>query len=176
MTTRATGIRAFGEDDRFSHFDSPLGPITLAASATGLRGLWFEGQHYFPDLPTQPMQADDPLLRKAEQQLREYFAGGRKFFDLPLDFSRGTAFQQKVWQTLTTLAFGATTTYGALAARLGRSDAVRAVGAAIGRNPMSVIVPCHRVLGSDGSLTGYAGGLERKIELLRLEGHHDLHG
>lgn len=174
MAARATGIRAFGETDRFSHFDSPLGQITLAASATGLRGLWFEDQHYFPDLPSRPMSTDDRLLREAEKQLRQYFAGKRETFDLPLDFSRGTAFQQKVWQTLTMLPFGTTTTYSALAARLGRSDAVRAVGAAIGRNPMSVIVPCHRVLGSDGSLTGYAGGLERKIELLRIEGHHDL--
>lgn len=169
MATQPTGIRVFDPHDRFHRFDSALGPITLAASDTGLRGLWFEGQHYFPNLPDRPFSPRDSVLRKAEQQLREYFAGQRKTFDLPLDFSRGTPFQRSIWTALTRQPFGVTTTYSTLASQIGRANAVRAVGAAIGRNPISVIVPCHRVLGSDGSLTGYAGGLERKIALLRIE-------
>lgn len=116
------------------------------------------------------------MLKEAEHQLQAYFSGQRQDFDLPLDLSRGTDFQRGVWQALINLPFGSTTTYANLARQIGRPDAVRAVGAAIGRNPISVIVPCHRVLGTDGSLTGYAGGLERKIELLRIEGHHDLLG
>lgn len=170
MTTQPTGIRVFDESDRFNCFDSALGPITLAASERGLRGLWFEDQHYFPELPDRPFSPRDSLLQEAEKQLGEYFSGKRKMFDLPLDFSRGTSFQQSIWHELTRQPFGVTTTYSELANRIGRAKAVRAVGAAIGRNPISVIVPCHRVLGSDGSLTGYAGGLERKIELLRIEG------
>jgi methylated-DNA-[protein]-cysteine S-methyltransferase len=110
------------------------------------------------------------VLRETEQQLADYFAGRRRQFDLPLDLSHGTAFQQSVWQALLAIAPGRTTSYGALALAVGKPAAVRAVGAAVGRNPISVIVPCHRVLGADGSLTGYAGGLERKRALLELEG------
>ena len=170
MAAQPTGIRVFDEHDRFNRFDSALGPITLAASERGLRGLWFDGQQHFPELPDRSFSPRDTLLREAEKQLGDYFSGKRKVFDLPLDFSRGTPFQQSIWQALTRQPFGVTTTYGELANRIGRANAVRAVGAAIGRNPISVIVPCHRVVGSDGSLTGYAGGLERKIQLLRLEG------
>lgn len=170
MATQPTGVRVFDEDDRFHRFDSVLGPITLAASGKGLRGLWFEGQHYFPDLPERPFSPRDSVLREAQKQLREYFSGKRKTFDLSLDFSRGTPFQQSIWDALTRQPFGVSTTYSKLASQVGRANAVRAVGAAIGRNPISVIVPCHRVLGADGSLTGYAGGLERKVALLRIEG------
>lgn len=176
MATHGSRLGAFGPEDRFHAFDSPLGRITLAASPLGLRGLWFEGQHYFPDLPPVIDAAGDGLLRSAEQQLLAYFAGRRRAFELSLDLSAGTLFQQQVWRALIQLPFGSTTTYAEMARRIGRDRAIRAVGAAIGRNPISVIVPCHRVLGSDGSLTGYAGGLERKIELLRIEGHHDLLG
>jgi methylated-DNA-[protein]-cysteine S-methyltransferase len=109
-------------------------------------------------------------LVKAVKQLSEYFAGRRAAFELPLDLRGGTAFQQSVWQALLHIPSGATSSYGALSTLIGKSAAVRAVGAAVGRNPLSVVVPCHRVLGSDGSLTGYAGGLPRKSALLQLEG------
>jgi methylated-DNA-[protein]-cysteine S-methyltransferase len=103
------------------------------------------------------------------RQLREYFDGKRTAFELPLDLALGTPFQQSVWQQLLAIPAGATTSYGELGRRLGRSQAARAVGAAVGRNPVSIVVPCHRVVGTNGSLTGYAGGLERKTALLDLE-------
>jgi methylated-DNA-[protein]-cysteine S-methyltransferase len=156
---------------------SPLGELTLACSDRGLCGVWFEGQRHGPQ--TQVMQAwqsapDHPLLQAAAAQLQAYFDGSQAAFDLPLDLSRGTAFQQAVWQALLAIAPGTHQSYGQLAARLNNPQAVRAVGAAVGRNPVSIIVPCHRVLGSTGQLTGYAGGLERKRALLLLEGHPDL--
>ncbi|MDM0028607.1 methylated-DNA--[protein]-cysteine S-methyltransferase [Variovorax saccharolyticus] len=153
-----------------THIDSPLGGITLAATDQGLAGTWFDQQRHWPD--TRGWQTDDahPVLRQAAAQLADYFAGRRDRFDLPLDLSHGTAFQQSVWRALLAIPAGKTTSYGALSAGVGNPAAVRAVGAAVGRNPISVIVPCHRVLGADGSLTGYAGGLERKTALLELEG------
>ena len=150
--------------------DSPLGPVRLAASEAGLCGLWFEGDPHQPDLTAVAVDRQHPLLQQAVQQLQAYFAGQRKDFDLPLDLSRGTPFQQAAWQALRALPYGATTSYGALSATIGRPRAMRAVGAAIGRNPVSIIVPCHRVIGANGALTGYAGGLPRKQALLRLEG------
>lgn len=161
--------RDFGADDGIARFDTPLGGMTLAAGPGGLRGAWFEGQRHFPTLPERMMTPEHPVLREAAKQLREYLSGAREGFDLPLDFSRGTPFQQAVWQAMLAVPFGATTSYRALAVAVKKPDAVRAVGAAVGRNPLSVIVPCHRVLGSDGSLTGYAGGLDRKRALLALE-------
>ncbi|MEP6723331.1 MAG: methylated-DNA--[protein]-cysteine S-methyltransferase [Variovorax sp.] len=155
---------------RSAHIDSPLGGITLAATDDGLAGLWFDAQRHAPDMTGWQVDADHPVLREAAQQVRDYFAGTRAAFDLPLDLSHGTAFQQAVWQALCAIAPGGTTSYGALSAGIGKPAAVRAVGAAVGRNPISVIVPCHRVLGADGGLTGYAGGLERKSALLTLEG------
>ena len=149
---------------------SPLGPILLAASDRGLAGLWFEGQRYHPDASRWRHDPDHPVLRRAMAQLDDYFAGRRTGFDLPLDLAAGTPFQQSVWRALLAVPCGERTSYGALSARLGKPQAVRAVGAAVGRNPVSIVVPCHRVLGSDGSLTGYAGGLDRKTALLRLEG------
>ena len=110
------------------------------------------------------------MLEQAKSQLAAYFAGQRMAFDLPLDLRGGTAFQQRVWQALREIAPGGTTSYGALSARIGQPAAVRAVGAAVGRNPVCIVVPCHRVIGTNGSLTGYAGGLERKTALLALEG------
>ena len=150
--------------------DSPLGPLTLAATDAGLAGAWFEGQRHWPD--TRGWHEDDahPVLQEAATQFADYFAGRRTRFDLPLDLSHGTAFQQAVWQALLTIPPGRTVSYGSLSADIGKAAAVRAVGAAVGRNPISVIVPCHRVLGADGSLTGYAGGIERKSALLQLEG------
>jgi methylated-DNA-[protein]-cysteine S-methyltransferase len=151
------------------HCASPLGSMTLAATATGLAGIWFDGQKHMPDTGAWPVQADHPLLLLAANQLAQYFAGQRRQFDLPLDLDQGTVFQQAVWQGLLGIPAGQTVSYGALGARIGRAGAVRAVGAAVGRNPLSIVVPCHRVVGANGSLTGYAGGLERKAALLELE-------
>ena len=154
-----------------SHTDSPLGPLLLAATPQGLAGAWFErGQRDTPDPATWTEDAGHPVLRQAATQLDEYFAGRRQHFDLPLDLRHGTVFQQAVWQALCSIPFGQTTSYGALAGRIGRPKAVRALGAAVGANPLGIIVPCHRVIGADGSLTGYAGGLDRKTALLHLEG------
>lgn len=151
-------------------YASPLGRLLLAADQGGLTGVWFEGQNHQSVASDWPETTDHPLLRRAQSQLREYFAGQRQSFDLPLDLSAGTAFQQTVWRALLKIPFGRTSSYGALSADIGRATAVRAVGLAIGRNPLAILVPCHRVLGKDGSLTGYAGGLERKVALLQLEG------
>ena len=152
-----------------TRYESPLGPMIVAATDQGLAGLWFEGQRHLPDHSAWPHAPQHPLLLQAVAQLRDYFAGRRSEFDLPLDLQAGTPFQQSVWQALLAIPAGGTTSYGDLSQRLGRPSAVRAVGAAIGRNPVSIVVPCHRVLGRDGSLTGYAGGLERKSALLELE-------
>ncbi|MGZ5887543.1 MAG: methylated-DNA--[protein]-cysteine S-methyltransferase [Ramlibacter sp.] len=148
----------------------PLGQVLVAAPPRGLAGLWFEGQRHHPDAAGWRHDPSHPLLRKAIAQLDEYFAGTRTSFDLPLDLQGGTAFQQSVWQALLAVPRGGCTSYGELGRRLGAPRAARAIGAAVGRNPLSVVVPCHRVLGTDGSLTGYAGGLDRKTALLRLEG------
>lgn len=153
-----------------ARFDAPLGPMILAATDQGLAGVWFDHQRHLPDTARWPQAARHPLLERAFAQLLEYFGGRRRRFELPLDLSGGTPFQQAVWQALLAIPAGATQSYAGLSERIGRPAAVRAVGAAVGRNPLSVIVPCHRVLGSDGSLTGYAGGLERKSALLVLEG------
>ncbi len=150
-------------------FDSPMGAIVLAASDQGLCGLWFDGQRHQPDAAGWRTAPDHPLLHQARQQLHAYFAGSTAAFTVPLDLRGGTAFQRAVWQALLAIPRGETLSYGALGQGIGKPAAVRAVGAAVGRNPISVIVPCHRVLGADGSLTGYAGGLPRKQALLALE-------
>lgn len=151
-------------------YESPLGPMLLAATDRGLAGIWFEGQRHGPDARGWREDTSHPVLREAVAQLAAYFAGERTAFELPLDLQCGTRFQQSVWQALLAIPRGATTSYAQLARQLGRPQAARAIGAAVGRNPVSIIVPCHRVLGTGGSLTGYAGGLERKTALLRLEG------
>lgn len=152
-----------------AHYESPLGTMLLAATDRGLAGAWFAGQKHGPDTRGWREEPGHPVLRDAMQQLDDYFAGRRSDFALPLDLQAGTPFQQSVWNALLAIAPGATTTYGELGRRIGRPEAARAVGAAVGRNPISVVVPCHRVLGTDGTLTGYAGGLERKTALLALE-------
>jgi methylated-DNA-[protein]-cysteine S-methyltransferase len=159
----------FSRTTVLTRFDSPLGPILAAASEQGLCGLWFEGQRHLPDMSGWPLAPQHPLLQATQAHMQAYFEGDTSGFDLPLDLHGGTPFQQDVWQALLRIPSGATTSYGALSHGLGRPSAVRAVAGAVGRNPISVIVPCHRVLGSDGSLTGYAGGLERKTALLQLE-------
>lgn len=151
--------------------DTPLGVFVIAARDGALVGGWFEGQKYFPRIVDGEgwRCGETPLLREARAQLQAYFAGTRQRFDVPLA-PEGTAFQQQVWQALCAVPFGATTTYAQLARQLGRPAAFHPVGAAVGRNPISLLVPCHRALGSDGSLTGYAGGLARKRWLLDHEG------
>lgn len=155
--------------------DSPLGQIQLARTDRGLCGAWFVDEQKHAPGPDRFVPAqhkpDDPLLRLAAEQLQAYFAGRLQTFDLRLDLSAGTVFQQSVWQALLRMPHGTTGSYLALAAALGKPSATRAVGAAVGRNPVSIIVPCHRVLGHTGQLTGYAGGLWRKQALLQLEGH-----
>ena len=149
--------------------DTPLGPMTLAATARGLAGAWFDAQSHHPGVLQAEVDAAHPVLVQAARELAEYFAGTRQTFDVTLD-AQGTAFQHRVWQALRRIHRGQLHTYGAIAQQLGLPAAARAVGAAVGRNPLSVIVPCHRVVGRDGSLTGYAGGLPRKQALLVLEG------
>ncbi|MEI8326711.1 MAG: methylated-DNA--[protein]-cysteine S-methyltransferase [Betaproteobacteria bacterium] len=155
-------------------FNSPLGPIILVASEQALVGAWFDDQaHLPPQLSGHSVwhcAPEQPVLCHASRQLKDYFDGHRKVFELPLDLGFGTAFAQLVWQALLQIPFGQTCCYADVAKAIGKPSAVRAVGAAVGRNPLSVIVPCHRVLGADGSLTGYAGGLERKTRLLQFEG------
>jgi methylated-DNA-[protein]-cysteine S-methyltransferase len=154
--------------------DSPLGPMILAATAEGLSGAWFEGQRHGPSdacMQNWTPNAANLFLQKAADQLQAYFAGQLTRFDVPLDLSAGTPFQQSVWQVLRTIPSSASQSYGDVAKQLNKPNAVRAVGAAVGRNPVSIIVPCHRILGASGQLTGYAGGLWRKQALLQLEGH-----
>ena len=151
-------------------FTGPMGPMLLAATGRGLAGVWFIGQRHGPDTSEWPEAPEHPVLLEAVRQLNDYFAGTRTHFDLPLDLGRGTPFQQSVWRALLAIPTGGTTSYGALGRQLGRPEAARAVGAAVGRNPVSIVVPCHRVLGTGGQLTGYAGGLDRKVALLKLEG------
>ena len=156
-----------------ARFPSPLGTIITAATSKGLAGLWFDDQRHLPLELTGPMvwpmDLQHPLLKKVGRQLNDYFAGRQNTFDLPLDLAYGTVFQQSVWHALLKIPFGDTISYGEVSARIGRPAAVRAVGSAIGRNPIGIIVPCHRVLAADGALAGYAGGLERKSALLALE-------
>lgn len=154
--------------------DTPLGTVLLAASNQGLAGLWFEGQRHLPDTSQWQVVASQRWLDQSAEEVLGYFQGQRRHFETPRHAAWGTPFQRSVWDALTAIPWGATTNYGALAAQLKKPLAVRAVGAAVGRNPWSIIVPCHRVLGADGSLTGYAGGLERKRHLLQHEGA--LHG
>ncbi len=156
-----------------THTASPLGHVLLAATELGLAGVWFvRGQAHMPD--TRQWVTDDahPTMQMAAHQLGEYFSGQRHSFDVPLHPTFGTQFQRAVWQALQRIPYGRTSTYGDIARDIGNPKAVRAVGAAIGQNPHSIIVPCHRVLGANGSLTGFAGGLDRKKHLLAHEAAH----
>ena len=154
--------------------DSPLGPITLAASPRGLCGVWFDEQKHGPTEAQRQQWTQDaqhPVLLSAAAHVQAHLGGQALPWPGPLDLSVGTAFQQSVWQALLHIPAGQSQTYGDLAKQLGKPLAVRAVGAAVGRNPVSILVPCHRVMGAGGQLTGYAGGLWRKQALLKLEGH-----
>lgn len=148
------------------HIPSPLGKITLVASNTGLRFVGFENQDYTSD--ELQVSETHPMLLKAEKQLGEYFAGKRKMFDVTVEL-RGTVFQIKAWRALQTIPYGKTISYGEQAKLLGNSNRARTAGVANSKNPISIIVPCHRVIGANGTLTGYAGGLNRKQHLLALE-------
>lgn len=154
----------------FKTIDSPVGQLTLVAAGPKLAAILWENDK--PGrVPLGPMRESpqDPVLREAERQLQEYFAGTRQHFDLELEFI-GTNFQKNVWQALLGIPYGQTRSYAQIAAQIGRPKAVRAVGAANGRNPLSIVAPCHRVVGKSGELTGYAGGLPAKQLLLALEG------
>lgn len=157
-----------------ANYASPLGKILLAADDTGLTGLWFEGQKYFArGLGEVREESSLPVLDRAKQWLDLYFEGKAPDFSVPLHLL-GTPFQQQVWKLLLAIPYGQTRTYGQLAEQLAEKGglehmAARAVGSAVGRNPVSIIVPCHRVVSAAGSLTGYAGGIQRKAALLRLE-------
>lgn len=155
----------------FTHFDSPIGRLLLTCDGTALTGLYMEPSRKAQSTDSWAEDAAALPLAAALRQLNEYFAGTRRTFDLPLRLA-GTAFQQRVWRELTEIPYGETWSYGQLARRIGKPNASRAVGLANGRNPVSILVPCHRVIGADGSLTGYGGGLERKQWLLAHEGLH----
>ena len=153
----------------YDFYDSPQGQMLLVADGEGLAGVYFDGQKYLPQVATEwKRDAKHPVLSQAKRELAEYFGGKRKRFEVALA-PEGTAFQKAVWKAISTVEFGATITYGELARRAGVSGSSRAAGAATGRNPITIIVPCHRIVGSNGSLTGYAGGLGRKRALLALE-------
>jgi len=150
--------------------DSPLGPLKLIASDRGLAVLvWDDEKEHRVPLLVAEASDDHPVLVEAERQLAEYFAGTRTSFTVKLDFA-GTEFQREVWQALLTIPYGETRSYGQIARQIGKPDAVRAVGAANGRNPISIIAPCHRVIGATGKLVGFGGGLPAKAQLLAHEG------
>ena len=150
--------------------DSPVGRLKLVATDEGLAAiLWESGRPRRAGVNIEVEDGSHPVLNEAERQLKEYFAGQRKEFALKLDLV-GTAFQRKVWNALLTIPFGETRSYGEIARQIGNPGAMRAVGAANGRNPVSIVAPCHRVIGSTGKLTGFGGGLDAKARLLALEG------
>ena len=155
----------------FKLVDSPVGTLTLVADGSHLAAiLWEDDQPTRVRLGVMDADETNPVLLETERQLTEYFAGTRTCFDVPLEFS-GTDFQKQVWAALLTIPFGETRSYRDIAEQIGNVKAVRAVGAANGRNPISIIAPCHRVIGASGDLTGFVGGLKAKEMLLLLEGH-----
>ncbi|UVJ39646.1 methylated-DNA--[protein]-cysteine S-methyltransferase [Arthrobacter sp. CJ23] len=155
---------------RHTIIDSPLGQLTLVADGEVLKGIFFKGHWHMPppEYFGAAVPAEDPVFARAAAELAEYFRGERTGFDFPYKAS-GNPFQEKVWARLDLIPFGETVSYGEIAAELGDPNLAQAVGSAVGRNPLSIVVPCHRVVGRDGSLTGYAGGLENKRFLLELE-------
>jgi methylated-DNA-[protein]-cysteine S-methyltransferase len=156
----------------FTYLPSPLGQLLLTASANGLRGLWIMGEKHCPALPPQA-EENPAAFTSAAAQLTEYFSGTRQHFELPLE-PLGTPFQLEAWAALQKIPYGETRTYQQQAAAIQRPAAIRAIGTANGRNPLSIIVPCHRVIGANGTLTGYGGGLAAKQWLLDHERRHAL--
>jgi methylated-DNA-[protein]-cysteine S-methyltransferase len=160
---------------RYARFATPLGPMLATARGAALAGLYFEGQRHMPAIGADWVeeQVGAQPFDACRRQIGEYFDGRRRGFELPLE-PEGSQFQRRVWIEIARIPYGETLTYAQLAARAGAPGSARAAGAATGRNPHTIIVPCHRVVGSDGSLTGYAGGVPRKMKLLELE--DALHG
>ena len=161
-------------------YNSPLGGILLAADEIGLTGLWFDGEKYYADhLPAEHVERETPILAETKRWLDIYFTGKEPNF-LPLLHPTGSAFRQSVWEILLQIPYGKTTTYGEIASKLAEKMGLsrmsaQAVGGAVGHNKISIIIPCHRVVGTNGSLTGYAGGIDKKMKLLKLE-HTDMTG
>ena len=157
------------------HYQSPLGEIFLVADEVGLIGLWFAGQKYFANsLDNDSVEKELPIFKKTKKWLDSYFSGKKPSFEIPIHFI-GTDFQKAVWKILCSIPYGSTMTYGEIATILAKEQGLdrmsaQAVGGAVGHNKISVIVPCHRVMGAKGNLTGYAGGIAKKIQLLKLEG------
>ena len=170
MTTPTPASPATTTDLRVATTDSPVGELRIVVSALGVRAILWEDDHDRVHARlADPIDADDdPIARRAVDQLAEYFAGERTEFDLPLDLV-GTEFQVEAWRALGRIPYGETRSYGQQATDIGRPTAVRAIGAANGKNPVSIVLPCHRVVGADGSLTGFAGGLDAKRFLLAHE-------
>jgi len=156
--------------NRHTTLDSPLGQLTLTARGDFLTGIFYEGHWHMPppDYFGEPTTIKDPVFAHTQRELEEYLNGQRTEFDVPFE-ARGNTFQERVWARLEHIPFGETVTYGELAAELGDPNLAQAVGSAVGRNPVSIIIPCHRVVGRKGQLTGYAGGLRNKRFLLELE-------
>jgi methylated-DNA-[protein]-cysteine S-methyltransferase len=149
---------------------SPIGPLTALATAKGIAGLWFDDQTHHPGALDAPIDPQQPHIAAMRRWLEAYWAGrDPSWREVPLDL-HGTTFQRAVWKALLTIPLGRTKSYGEVAAQVGGGAVARATGAAVGRNPVSILVPCHRVIGANGSLTGYAGGLPRKQRLLQHEG------
>ena len=146
--------------------DTPLGTLQIEATERGLCGIWFPSR----SIDQGPTSKTNRVISLAKQELNAYFAGDLTTFSVPLDW-QGTRFQESVWQALLAVPYGKTVTYGDVARAIGRPRSSRPVGGAVGKNPLPIIVPCHRIIGSDGSLTGFTGGLDIKIRLLELEGH-----
>jgi methylated-DNA-[protein]-cysteine S-methyltransferase len=172
-TVMAQHARATDRPQVFTRVTSPVGQLTLVTTDQGLSAILWENDR--PDRVRLNLVGEDhshPVLLEAGRQLAEYFAGRREHFTLPLAPS-GTAFQREVWEALRTIPFGETRSYAQIAQQIGHPRAMRAVGAANGRNPLSIVVPCHRVIGSTGALTGFAGGLDAKARLLALEGRYN---
>jgi len=154
----------------YTKMTSPLGAVILSATDLGLSGIWFDGQKHLPPFNGWQASSNNAYLLKAQDSLHAYFDKQTKRFEISLDLHAGTAFQQQVWLALLKIPYGRTVTYNEISQFIGAPTSVRAVAGAIGRNPLSIMVPCHRVIGSNGTLTGYAGGLDRKLALLTLEG------
>ncbi|MFJ5725258.1 methylated-DNA--[protein]-cysteine S-methyltransferase [Streptomyces sp. NPDC093149] len=158
-------------DVRHAYVDSPVGPLLVVAGNDALVGLYFQGYRYTPPPSAWGRRADtsaDPVLAQAHSELGEYFAGKRQVFDVPA-VTNGDEFQEQVWAQLREIPYGKRITYGDIAVELGSKGFAQSVGQAVGRNPVSIVIPCHRVVGAGGKLTGFGGGLERKQTLLDLE-------
>ena len=172
MTTSSKRRSPASTDVAYARHATHLGELIFAGTDKGLVGCWFHNQAHLPNMQTWQRDDQHRLLRQAHQQWLAFFSGALKEFDLPVHYLWGTPFQQAVWTALQRIPYGKTTTYGDIAHLIDRPSAFRAVGAAVGRNPLSLVIPCHRVMGANGALTGYAGGLQRKQSLLLLESQH----